>query len=124
MKRILLFLFLGISSLAYADVYVITDSNGSIYSLSEQDDAVIPDGYSKDVIRGRSIPELALDSDISTYKYLGKKFIIDTKKVAEKRQKEADMAKVKEDAMTARSSAIGKLKALGLTNDEIKAISQ
>lgn len=123
MKNILLIIiFLALSNLAFADVYVITDSIGSIYSLSEQDDAVLPVGYSKDIIRGKNISDLALDSDVSIYKYSSGKFSIDTKKVAEKRQKEADIQKAKDDAETAKKSAMDKLKKLGLADNEISAL--
>jgi hypothetical protein len=122
MKNILLILMLAICTPALADVYVITDKDGGIYSISEQDDAVLPAGYSKDIIKGKMIGDLALDGDLSLYKFNGKKFTIDTNKVAERRKQDADLAQSIEDNKNARVTAIGKLKTLGLTDLEISAL--
>lgn len=122
MKNILLIITLLFTVPAYADVYVITSPTGEIHSLSERQDAVIPPGYSEDIIKNKTIADLALDQDVTDYKYNGKKFSIDTKRVSDKRKKEAELQAEIEDRKSARKSGIEKLKTLGLTDAEISAI--
>lgn len=122
MKNIIFLFMLFLAIPAYADVYVVTAQDGSIHSLSEQDDAVVPSGYLKDVIKNKMLGDLPIDGDISLYKYSGKKFSLDGKKVSDRRKAEEaallKAEKVKNDC----TSAISKLEALGLTKDEINAL--
>ena len=122
MKKLFLLIFL-FTVPAYADVYVITSPTGEIHSLSERKDAVIPSGYSEDIIKNKTIADLALDQDVTDYKYNGKKFSIDTKKVADRRKKEADQQTADNDRKAANESAIMKLKTVaGLIDTEIAAL--
>lgn len=116
------FLLLFIPSIALADVYVITTPNKEIYSISEQDDAVLPAGYTKEVIKGKDIASLALGEDKTLYTYDKKKFTLDDKKVADKNKKMQDAAIARQAKADAKVSAQAKLEALGLTKDEISAI--
>jgi hypothetical protein len=116
---ILFFLF---CSIAQADVFVVTAPDKSVYSISEQRDCVIPQGYAEDVIKGKDINSLALGDDLFLYNYNGKKFTLDDKKVAKKNKDLSDAALARETKKATKASAITKLEALGLTTDEAKAI--
>ncbi len=123
MKKIILFISLLLAMPAYADVYVITSPAGDIHSLSERNDAVIPPRYSEDIIKNKTIADLALDQDISDYIYNGKKFSINYKRVADKRKQDADVQSGIDAQIAARESGINKLKTVaGLTDAEILAI--
>lgn len=115
------FLYIGNS---FADVYVITAPDKTIYSLSEQDDAVVPPGYVKDIIKGKDIKSLMLGEDLSLYSYNGKKFTLDDKKVAKKNKDLMDASVSRENKRNAKASAIEKLKVLGLTDFEIEAFME
>ena len=122
MKKLLLSIaFLSFSSLLYADVYVV-HKDGVVYSLSEQNDAVIPDGYKTTVLKG-GIENLPITRPLDEYTFDGKNFKVNT-----------SVVKAKEDAIIAenakkaeieakKASAIDKLKALGLTTDEISSLT-
>ena len=114
-------LFLLIPTVAMADVYVVTAPDKSVYSVSEANDAVIPTGYSLDVIKGKGIRDLMLD-DISLYSYQGKKFNLDDKKVVKKNKDAQDAAIARQAQVDAKVSAIAKLKALGLSDAEVGSI--
>ena len=122
MKDTLLFLIVLISSTAFADVYVITSPDSSVYSISEEDDAVVPAGYIKDVIKDKSIQSLSLGNNSSLYTYSGKKFTLDGEKVAMMNKKTQDAAIAIEADKLAEQSAKDKLRALGLTQNEISAL--
>lgn len=107
---------------ASADVYVITAQDKSVYSISEADDAVLPVGYTKDVIKGKDIKSLMLSDDTSVYNYNGKKFTLDDKKVSKKNKDLQDASIAREAKKSAKESAKLKLKTLGLTDEEISAL--
>lgn len=113
----LLSILLFVPTIASANVYIITDQSGSVYTASEKDDTVVPQGYTKTVIKGK-LTELDVSRPVTDYKYSGKKFTIDTDKV---KAKEADDA-AKQEKADAKASAINKLKATGLTEAEIQAL--
>jgi hypothetical protein len=117
-----LVILLFIATPCLADVYVVTAPDKTVYSLSEFDDAVVPAGYSKDVIKGKGIRDLALGDDLAVYNYNGKRFNLDDKKVAAKNKLLMDAAVAREAQKAARASAIVKLKALGLTDLEIQSL--
>jgi hypothetical protein len=107
-----------LSGLSYADVYVVTAPDKSVYSISEADDAVVPAGYTKDVLKGKDIPSLAIGDDPTLYNFSGKKFTLDDKKVVKKNKEAEDFVMAKESKRKIKASAIAKLKALGLTEEE------
>jgi hypothetical protein len=122
MKHLVLLLVLGITTPVFADVYVITSPDKSVYSLSSQDDAVVPVGYTKDVIKDKDIASLQLGDDTSLYNFNGKKFILDDKKVGKKNKDLQDMAVAREAKKQAKQTAQDKLKALGLTEAEVNSL--
>lgn len=118
----ILFLLL-MCSVSRADVYVITSQDNSIYSISEQDDAVFPNGYLKNIVKG-NISNLPISGSPQLYNFSNGSFTLNKDKV---QAKQADKAKAISDQKSeddARNSAIAKLKALGLTDIEIKAIGK
>lgn len=120
--KYLLALFVIIPTVASADVFVVTAPDKSVYSLSESDDAVVPNGYTKQVITNKSIEMLALGDDTTIYNFNGKKFILDDAKVAKKNSQMQSAAIERENTKKVKESAIGKLKALGLSDEEITAL--
>lgn len=117
----ILILFL-LCSPAIADVYVVTTPNHSVYSLSEENDAVVPDGYSKDVLKGRTIESLALHPVTSLYDYSNGQFTLNKNRVASKNAADQAAVQTQADLLSAKASAIAKLKALGLTEAEINGL--
>lgn len=106
-----------------ADVYVVTAPDKSVYSLSEQDDAVVPNGYQKSKIVNKQIKDLTVTSgEEKMYDFSGNKFTLNAKKVQDKNKAEQDLLIAVQAKQTNRISAIGKLKALGLTDAELEAI--
>ena len=114
-------MILFVSSGAYADIYVITDKNGDIYTISEKNDTVVPEGYTIESLPGK-IEDFALTQQPDEYKFKNKKFSIDTKRVSDKRKKEAESQAEVESRKSARESGVEKLKAIGLTDSEINAL--
>lgn len=124
MKQLALFITIFVmSSNCFADVYVITSPDKSVYSVSSQDDAVLPSGYTKDIIKGKDVSSLQLGDDVSLYNYNGKKFTLDDKRVAKKNKDLQDMAVAREAKKQAKQSAKDKLKTLGLSDAEIDALT-
>lgn len=118
----ILFLIL-LSGIAQADVYVVTAPDKSVYSISEQNDAVIPSGYSSSVIKNKQIKDLTVTmGDEKLYDFNGSKFTLNTAKVNAKNKAEADAIAAENKKNTDKNSAITKLKTLGLNDDEINAI--
>jgi hypothetical protein len=122
MNKLLLTTILLIATPVMADVYVVTAPDKSIYSLSEQNDAVVPSGYSVDIIKGKMIQDLMLGDDMTLYNYNGKKFTLDDKKVAKKNKDLQDASIAREANKAKKESAKAKLKAIGLDDSEIEAI--
>lgn len=87
--RILVFLFaFSIVTIASADVYVITAPDKTVYSLSEQDDAVVPKGYKKDVLKNKVIKDLPVTAgQENMYDFDGGKFSINVQKFSEAQEK-------------------------------------
>ena len=121
--RYILAMLMLIPNVAMADVYVVTAPNHSVYSLSEADDAVVPDGYTKNIIKGKTIASLALNPDTSLYDYNGS-FILNSSRVGAKNAAAEAIAQAQVDAANAKASAMAKLKALGLTDQEISAMGR
>lgn len=116
----LVIMFLMSIGLSYADVWVV-HNNGQVYSLSEQNDAVVPQGYKVDILKG-SIEDLALSRSTDEYIFDGKKFKVDASKVKAKEDKQLAEEQKIEARKAKKKSAEDKLKALGLTEDEISAL--
>lgn len=106
---------------ASADVYVATSKTGEIYSLSSYKDAVLPSGYTVVKVPG-DINQLGLSRDVSFYKFENGKFVIDAKKVKAVDDAAISAEKEKQKKESDKISAINKLKALGLNDNEILAL--
>lgn len=118
----ILFLLL-MTGIASADVYVLTDSTMAVKGLSEQNDIVVPSGYKITVIKG-NISNLPITGDSSMYNFIGGAFTLNTAKIQSKNKLEQDNILAEQTKENNKSSAITKLKTLGLTDDEIKAITK
>lgn len=124
MKKIVFFIVIAVfslSGLSYADVWVVHDK-GKVHSLSEANDAVVPQGCSVDVIKGKMIPDLGLTRPVDEYKFDNKAFKPDTAVIKAKEDALVASEKAKADKERDRQSAVDKLKALGLTDAEIQAL--
>lgn len=108
---------------AFADVIVIADSTGKVYTMSEEDDTEVPAGYTKSVIRGKTIETLELTQSPDMYDFKGDRFKLNTARVKDREDKEKQAALAEEEANAARVAARSKLAALGLSDAEIDAIS-
>lgn len=117
----ILFLILMCSA-ANADVYVVTAQDKSVYSVSEQNDAIVPNGYKKDIIKGKNIDSLGLNANVALYDYDGGKFTMNAGRVSAKNKEEQDQILLEQDKAAKRASAIAKFKAMGLTDDEAAAL--
>lgn len=116
----ILFLLL-MTGIAQAKVYVITAPDSSVYSVSEQDDAVIPKGYSKNIING-NISNLPISGEPSLYNFNKGAFTLNSGKVQARIIEQQKQIMLEADHQDKKGSAIVKLRGLGLTDDEIKAI--
>lgn len=121
MYRIFIFLML-MTTIAQADVYVVTAPDKSVYSVSEQDDAVVPSGYKKTVVKNKFIKDFPLDSNEKMYDFSGTKFTLNSKKVTDKNKAEQEAIIASQKRATDKATAISKLKALGLTESEIETL--
>lgn len=101
-------LFLLLPSVAMADVYVISASDNSVYSLSEQDDALIPKGYTKTIIKG-NIANLPISGDVSMYDFKKGAFVINAAKVKASQDAQGEAIAKQTAIVAARASAITKL---------------
>jgi len=122
MKKIFL-LALVVSFPAFADVIVIADKDGRVYTMSEKDDTEVPAGYVKSVVRGKTIEKLSLNQDPSMYDFKNDRFSLSSVRVLERKQKEEQAAIDAETLKSAKESSRAKLAALGLSDVEIAAIT-
>lgn len=121
MKTIIFLMLLN--SVSYADVYVITRPDHSLYSVSPADNAVVPDGYIKQVIKDRKVEDLNLPADSSIYDFDKNGFSVNAKRAKEARDAEATAAVAAQTAQESRASAIKKIQSTAnLTDDEAKAL--
>jgi len=122
MRKILIgMLLLGICSICYAELYVIVDSQtDEIYSVSENNDTVLPQGKELKVLPG-GWENYEFDENPIDYKFKNNKFIkniskIDNREKAKKAKIEKELElKVIEERM--KKLAIDQLKAEGLSFD-------
>lgn len=120
---ILIFLLLMIQ-VVEADVYVITAPDKSVFSLSEQDDAVVPDGYKKNIVKNKMIKDLTFSmGEEKLYDFNGGSFTLNSKKVQDKNKEINDAILLDQTRESDKISAINKLKVLGLTDAEISALT-
>ncbi len=113
-----LILFCGVAN---ADVYILTDQNNSVVGLSEQNDIVKPDGYKISKIKG-DIANLPISGEPNLYIFDKGQFTLNATAVQKKQKDQTDAIKKQSDMDKVKTSVIGKLKALGLTDDEVGVI--
>lgn len=126
MKNLLISLVVVVffsSCLSYADVIVITDKAGAIYSVSEKDDTIVPDGYTKAVVKGKLSEIVPSTRPIDEYAFDGKKFKVDAKVVKAKEGKQLEREQKIEAKKAKKQSAKDKLKALGLDDEEADIVT-
>lgn len=116
--------FFMLSGLSHADVIVITDNEGSVYSVSENDDTVIPSGYRKTIVKGKMSDVVPSTRPIDEYSFDGKKFKVDAQSVKAKEDKQLEHEQKVEAKKAKKQSAKDKLKALGLTDDEVNILTE
>lgn len=107
-------------SVAKADIFVV-HKNGKVLSLSNQNDAVIPDGYKLDVIPGDA-NNPGLTRPLDEYTFDGKNFKPDTKAIKDKEDAYIQKEQEKADKEAKRLEAFDKLKALGLTDKDLNVL--
>jgi hypothetical protein len=119
--KYILALMLLIPTIAVADVWVVTTPEKAVYSISEANDAVVPSGYAVKVLPG-TIADLSLNRSQDEYIFDGSKFKPDSKKIKAKEDAVLEAENKANDKKAKRKSAKDKLKALGLTEDEVQSI--
>jgi hypothetical protein len=87
--------FLLIPSACLADVFVVYNSTTKeILSVSDRADAVVPQGYSTEVIKGSASD---FPSDMSDYIFENKKIKLNIAKITEKQDKKIEEQKISDD---------------------------
>lgn len=119
-----LLILLLLTGIANADVYVLTDTNNNVIGLSDQNDMVIPKGDKVIILKNQIINNLPITGDPTMYTLNGNSFVLNTDKVKSKQAADAQAIADQTARDNAKASAIAKLKAVGLTDDEIKAIAR
>lgn len=119
----ILFLLL-MTGIVQADQIFYNKNTGEILTISK--DVVVLSDSDKSIIVSNKLPDnfdiKTLPKELRYYTYDGKDIKLNTKKISyeENAQVAADQAKQKTD--TDKASAVGKLKGLGLSDDEVKVI--
>lgn len=86
MKTIMMMiLFVAVTfTVACADVFVVYKQDSKeVLSLSDMDDAVVPDGYSKEVLKGE-LADYPLEYGAQDYTFVKKRFVVNTKKISDR----------------------------------------
>ena len=118
-----LVLMVLVSNVAFADVYVIAKKDGTVYTMSEKDDTVVPADCTLTVLRGKTIESLGLTQSVDLYDFQGESFKLNAKRVSDRDNAEKQAALAETAEVAQKSSAVAKLAALGLTADEISALT-
>jgi hypothetical protein len=126
MKRVILIsgiFILALSTYAHAKVVIISDAETKeIYCISGKDDTVVPAGHKKDILAG-DMTDYKLQYPVSCYKFKNDKITVDMKAVDNMEKELQEVAAKKEEQEAAKKTAIEKLKALGLSDIEIEALT-
>ena len=106
------------SKTANADVYIIfKTSTNEVTSIQDDDSAVLESGYTKKVIKGKSVANYGLEYNPLYYKYVDGKFVANSAKIsAEENEKIVNAEKDAEEILIRkkmRNTAIQALKAEG-----------
>jgi len=116
--------------LAHADVYVVTNPQGGVYSISPQNDAVVPSGYKLTVMKGQNIQNLPITGDPQLYNFNNGGFTINAAAVTAQQNIQIQNTAAQEAAQSAKASALEKLTDAitkvdvndVLTNSEVNAL--
>jgi len=95
--------------IANADVYVVTNQQNNVYSLSSQNDAVVPSGYTLTVMSGKNIQDLPIVGSPQLYNFSNGSFTLNTAAVQAQNQAQVDAANIKAQMAQDKASAIAKL---------------
>lgn len=106
---ILILINIFILNIANADVYVITDKNNSVYSVSDQPDALVPNGYILTVIKGQDIHNLPIIDSPQFYNFNNGSFILNKAAVQARQAAQAKEIANQTIQEQAKASAISKL---------------
>jgi hypothetical protein len=124
MRLFIILTVLFITSVASADVYVAYNPQGLIYGLSEQNDMVIPEGYTIKILNGIKAKDLTLAYDVSLYDFNGSDFVVNQSRMAEYRAKQEEAQKVADDEKLIqnqiRKNAYETLKGSGVKFNKLK----
>jgi hypothetical protein len=104
-----------------ADVYIMHKGETPI-GFSEQNDMVLQPGCEITILKG-TLADLSLSRPLDEYKFTGKKFKVDAQKIKAKEDAVLDSENKAIEKKAKRKSAKDKLKALGLDEQEIDAIT-
>lgn len=94
---------------AKADVYVITNAQNNVYSVSNLPDAVVPAGDTLTVIKGQSVQNLPITGDPTLYNFTKGAFIINATAVQAQQAAQAAIIAQQTATANAQASAIAKL---------------
>ena len=94
---------------ANADVYVITASDNSVYSVSNQNDAIIPNGYTLTVLKGQTLSNLPISGNPQLYNFSKGAFTLNTTAVQNQQATQAAAIAAQTALVNAKASAIAKL---------------
>lgn len=112
-----LFVSIGLS---HADVYIMHKGDQPI-GFSEQNDMVLEPGAEITILKG-TLADLSLSRPLDEYKFTGKKFKVDAQAVKAKEDKQLEQEQKIEAKKAKKKAAKDKLKAVGLTEDELSAL--
>lgn len=111
MKEIIFLIlwFVALYGVATADVYVVTKPDNSVYSISDQNDAVIPKGYKLTIMKGQNIQNLPISGSPQLYNFNNGAFTLNS--TAVQAQQAAQTAAIANQTVqdNAKASAIAKL---------------
>lgn len=119
----LLLLSFILSSVCYADVYVIykTGTN-EVASVQDDDSAVLEDGYTKKIIKGKSTADYPLEYSPGYYKFIDNKFVVNVQKISDEENAKIEAQEKAEKEKTDKETAKTKLMNLEFTEDEADVI--
>ena len=104
----ILFLLL-LTGIANADVYVVTNSSHNVYSISDQNDAVVPGGYTMTIMHNQNINNLPISGSPQLYNFNNGSFTLNSTAVAAQQAAQAAAIAQQTASANAKLSAINKL---------------
>ena len=104
----ILFLLL-MTGLAQADVYVTTNAQGNVYDVSNLPDAVVPNGYTRTVIKGQDISTLPILPPYQNYNFSNGNFTLNKSLIQAKQAAEQATVAQQTSQQELQASAIAKL---------------